>query len=262
MYEKVREVNITESVEVSIEALSILGLDIAKDPLLFEVLKNDYEQLINKQPRPGEPFVHLPLENDYQLRKMLDIMDEKIYSGKKFPGFSVWHKTNWTHGAEDISHILMGVGKNKKYPANLNSLFGQSRLALSDGENDMIPFVHFADKLFDREVVKKNDNDEQTQIEAFKLYREQYELENPDFDVFTIDVASYAMLTLYRRIKGEKMQTPFGVMIIPELGRKAIMGGSVVSIVHEGAGGQIELGWSRGNRSLGTGLGIAVGSNK
>ena len=79
MSEKLREVNISESVGVSVEAATILGLDIAKEPeLLAEVLKNDYTQLIEDQSRPGEPFIHLPLENDYQLRKVLDKFEQKV----------------------------------------------------------------------------------------------------------------------------------------------------------------------------------------
>jgi hypothetical protein len=265
MSEKYKEENIDECVGVSVEAAKILGLNIAKEPeLLAEVLKNDYMQLINDQTRPGEPFVHLPLENDYQLRKMLDIMDEKTYSGRKYPNFSVWHKTNWTYGANDISHIFIGIGRHKKYHADLSNLSGQSRLALTDGEKVMYPYVHFVNMPFDKLSIKNddNENDEETQIDAYKTGREQYEEENPDFDMFTIDIASYAMLTLYRRIKGEKIEIPLGTIIIPDLGRKRILGGSAVSIVHTSVTGQIELGWSRGNRSLATGLGISVGCNK
>ncbi len=265
MYENFKEVNIPESVAVSVEALSILSLEIAKDKeILSEVLKNDYTQLIESQPHPGEPFVHLPLENDYQLRKLLDIMDSQIFNGQKYPSFSVWHKTHWTHGAKDISHTLMGMGRRQKIVTDISDLSGQSRLALSDGENAMFPFVHFVNMPFDKQNTKEDDSekDKETQTDAFKVSQNQFEMENQGFDMFSIDVASYAMLTLQRRIKGEKVETPLGIMIIPDLGRKKIMGGSALAIVHTSATGQIGLGWSRGDRNAATGIGLSIGCNK
>jgi hypothetical protein len=266
MSEKIKEVNIAECVGVSVEAATILGLDIAKEPeLLAEVLKNDYTQLVEGQARPGEPFIHLPLENDYQLRNIVDRIDGHEYiNGKKSPGISVWHKTHWTHGGKDISHMLIGLGRHQKQNEDISTLSGQSRLALIDGENAMFPYVHFVNMPFDRLNVKKDDNekDSETQIDAFTISREQYETDNPDFDMFSMDVASYAMLTLHRRVKGEKMPIPLGTMIIPELGRKRIVGGSALAIAHTSATGQIGLGWTRGNRSQGTGIGISIGSNK
>jgi len=264
MSEKIKEVNISDAVGVSVEAATILGLDIASEPdLLTDVLKNDYAQLVNSQPRPGEPFIHLPPENDYQLRKILDTMDGHLYkNNQKYPSFSVWHRTHWTHGASDISHLL--VGRRQKQDTDISYLSGQSRLALSDGENPMFPFVHFANMPFDKINVKQNDDerDDETQIDAYRVSRDQFETENPDFDMFTMDVSSFAMLTLHQRIRGDRNSEPLGVMIIPELGRKRIVGGLAVAIVHASAGGQIGMGWSRGNRSPGTGIGVSIGCNK
>ncbi|MCX6728580.1 MAG: hypothetical protein NTV39_02325 [Candidatus Saccharibacteria bacterium] len=266
MNEKPKGVNIAECVGVSVEAATILGLDIAKDPeLLAEVLKNDYTQLIEDQPRPGEPFIHLPLENDYQLRKVLDKFDGHIYGdGQKYPNFSVWHETHWTHGAHDISHLLKGLGRRKKYKADISGLSGQSRLAFSDGENAMFPYAHFVNMPFDHHNVSPDDSikDSETQKDAFKISREQYESDNPDFDMFSFDVATLAMLSAHQRIKGEKMPELFGTIIIPELGRKRILGGSALAIVHLTATRQFEMGWTRGDRSAGTGIGISVGYNK
>lgn len=264
MSEMIKENSIDDAVGVSVEAAQILGLDIAREPnLLTEVLTMDYLQLLNYQSRPGEPFIHLPTENDYQLRKILDRMDDHLYeNGQKYPSFSVWHKTHWTHGANDISHLLMG--HRKRHDTDVSHLSGQSRIALSDGENPMFPFVHFVNMPFDKENVKRDDNekDSETQMDAFRVSRDQFESENPDFDMFAMDVASYAMLTLHRRIRGDLNSESLGTLIIPELGRKRIIGGSAVAIAHTSAGGQIGLGWSRGDRSPGTGIGITLGSNK
>jgi hypothetical protein len=129
----------------------------------------------------------------------------------------------------------------------------------------MFPFVFFANKPFDKENIKKDDDerDKETQLDAFNVEQASYELENPDFDMFNFDVSTYSMLTLQRRIRGEKWQIPLGTIIIPELGRnKMELGGLAVSIVHTSAIGQIGLGWSRGERSSGTGIGISIGYNK
>jgi hypothetical protein len=267
MIEKYKEVNITECVGVSVEAATILGLNIAKDPeQLNEVLKNEYLKLIEGQNRPGEPFRHLPLENDYQLRKMLDIIDDHTYDGdRKYTRFSVWHKTHWTHGAKDISHLLMGLGRHQKHSADLVDLVGQSRLALTDGENPIFPFVHFSDKPHSKENVSKDDNekDSETQLEAFEARREIYELNNPNFDMFYFDAATCVILGLQSRIRGDKYNALFGAVILPELGQsKDKLGQPAVSMFHITAIGQIGLGLSRGDRSFGTGVGIAVGYNK
>ncbi len=266
MSEELKEVNVSECVAVSVEAATILGLDIASDPeILIEVLTHDYEQLINGQTRPGEPFIHLPVENDFQLRKVLDVMDgHTYYDGQNYPSFSVWHKTHWTHGAKDISHLLTGLGRRKIIETDILGLSGQSRLALSDGENPMYPYEHFVDMPHDHHNIKKDDNkkDRETQIDAFNISREQYESDNPGIDMFTLDVTSYAVLALQHRIKGEKNPIPLGTMIIPELGRKKILGGSALAIVHTSAIGQIRMGWSRGDRSHGIGMGISIGYNK
>ncbi len=266
MSEGIKEINIDECVDVSVEAAAILGLNIAKEPkLLAEVLKNDYTQLINGQTRPGEPYIHLPIENDYQLQKVLGKMDDHMYDiGRKYPNFSVWHQTHWTHGVHDISHFLVGLRQHQEYKADISNLSGQSRLALSDGENTMFPYVHFVNMPFDKENVKNDDKEKgtETQLETFNIRREQYELENPNFDMFCFDVATYAMLTLHRRIKGEKNPIPLGTIIIPELGRKKILGGSALAITHTSSNGQIGLGWSRGDSNSSTGIGISIGCNK
>lgn len=70
------------------------------------------------------------------------------------------------------------------------------------------------------------------------------------------------MLTAHRRITGEKMPIPLGTMLIPELGEKKILGGAAVSIIHTSVIGQIGMGWSRGERSPATGIGISIGCNK
>ena len=85
MNEKLKEVNIDECVGVSVEALSILGLDIARDKeFLAERLEKGYSHLVNDQPRPGELFPHLPLKNDYQMFKVFEKMDTRIYAGREF----------------------------------------------------------------------------------------------------------------------------------------------------------------------------------
>jgi hypothetical protein len=262
MIEKYKEVDIDECVGVSVEAATILGLNISKDKeQLAEVLKNEYLQLIEGQNRPGEPFRHLLLENDYQLRKVLDIIDGHTYDdGRKYSGFSVWYKTHWTRGASDVSHIFTGIGRRQKNHADISDLSGQSRLALTDGGNSLYPYVHLPNMPHDKVNLKEDDGE--TRMEAFKISREVFEDENPDFDMFTNDVAVYSILSLQRRIRGDKVEIPLGTWIIPDLGRTKILGGSALTLMYTSATGQIGMGWTRGDRSMGTGIGISIGRNK
>lgn len=256
-------VNIDESVGVSVEALSILGLKVARDKeRLAEDLKNDFTELLNGQNRTGEPYVHLGLDNDYQLREMLEKIDGSEYNGKKYPKFYVWHQAPWTGIHDDFTHKLSDLVKRDKHRSHIEDMSGQSRLALNDGKNFMAPFIHLADMPNDKVNVKKVEKDEKTQLEALGIEKASYKLLNPRFNMYADEVSDYAMLTLVRRIKGEALQIPLGVWIIPNLGRKYILGGSAVSIVHTGPTGRIGLGWLRGDSSEGTGIGLSIGCNK
>jgi hypothetical protein len=268
MNEKSKEVNIAESVGVSVEALSILGLDIARDKeFLAERLEEGYRHLVNDQPRPGELFPHLPLNNDYQLFKVLEKIDSYPYDGRefKYPKTHVWHHGHWVHGAAFMGNPLMVFERYAENHADISSIPITARLALGDSGNKMFPFNHHGDKPYDKLNVTDEDKDLDriTQLDAFNNEQKIFELENPNFDMFTIDVASYALLTLQRRIKGEAWPIPLGVMRLPDLGRsKDSFGKSVVSIVHTSANGQIRLGMSDGGRSSGSGFGESVASNK
>jgi hypothetical protein len=268
MSEKVRGVNISESVGVSVEALSILKLDIARDKeFLAERLEKGYSHLVNDQPRPGELFPHLPLKNDYQLFKLLETIDSREYAGReyKYPKTQVWHHGHWVHGAVLLGNPLMKVDRYAKNHADIRNIPITARLALSDSGNKMFPYNHHGNKPYDHANVTDEDKDSDriTQLEAFNNEQAIFELENPNFDMFTIDVASYALLTLQRRIKGQAWPIPLGVMRLPDLGRsKDEFGKSVVSIVHTSAIGQIGLGMSDGERSSATGFGESIASNK
>lgn len=254
--------NMPESVAVSVEALSILGLDIASNPeSLSELLTVNYSRLANGQSRPGEPFVQLSLDNDYQLRIMLEKIDKTKYNGHTYPRFSNWYKSHWTSTPRDIKHVLKSLTHHDKNDTNLGRLNVNARLALSDGDGIMKPFIHYADRPFDDENIDLR-GDDMTQLDAFAIEKNSFETTNPDYNMTTMDVASYAMLTLQKRIKGESMQDSLGTMIVPDLGKKMALGGSVVNIVHTGSSGQIGLGWSRGNPDDGTGFGLSIGLNK
>jgi len=255
-------INISESVSISVEALSTLGLNVSKDKeSLAELLTYSYTSLVEDQDRPGEPFVQLQIDNDYRLRAMLEKIDGREYYGEKYPRFSNWHRTQWTHSHRDLKHTLMNFGHHhhNEDDANLKDLTINARLALSDGDSHIEPLIHFSNKPFDKESMNIDGNDSDTQLEAFSKEKIEYELNNPEFNMITMDVASYAMLTLQRRIKGGNFHNIMGTMIIPDLGRKMILGGSAVSIVHTGSSGKLGLGWIRGNSSTGSGFGISIG---
>jgi hypothetical protein len=255
--------NIDEQVAISIEAVSILGLDIVKDrDKVSEFLHNKYKILKNNQSRPGEPYVQLPIDNDFRLRTMLDKIDNNEYRGEKYPKFSVWYKAPWTISSKDVNFFHRNIQRADVNNSGLRHLTGQARLAINDGEKTLEPLIHFADMPYDIENVDSEDKDKTTQIELLHNEIKKYEFENPNFNMIAMDVASYAMIALQRRIKGEKMPFTWGVMNIPCLGRKKTIGGSAINIVHSNANGQLGLGWSRGNRSLLSGIGISIGQNE
>lgn len=258
-------INITEFVGISVEALSTLGLNVSNDKeYLAELLKYSLKRLYEDQDRPGEPFVQLQIDNDYRLRAMLEKIDGREYFGEKYPRFSNWHKTQWTNSHKDLKHALMGIGHNhtQDHDAKLDGLTINARLALNDGNCRIEPLIHFSNKPFDKESISPDDVDKITQLDAYDNEKSVYELLNSDHNMMAMNVSSYAMLTLQRRIRGEPQHNIMGTMVVPDLGRKMILGGSAVSIVHTTSVGQLGLGWSRGNSSDGSGFGISVGHNK
>jgi hypothetical protein len=265
MSEKHKEVNIAENVDVSVEAAKKLGLDIAMDPeLLKAVLTSDYEQLVNGQNRPGEPFIHLDVDTDYKLMQMLDAIDKIEHNGYTYPKHDVWHhNTHWTSGTNNLKHLIIGLGHHSKNTDSFRGLSGQSHIALNDGENFMAPFAHFTNQPYDKDNLSDEDklHGVHTQLESLSIETAKFESENTGFYMTSLDVASFAMLVLQKRIKGESLQFAFGAMVIPDLGRRALigMGDSRVRIVHIRATGQIGLGSLRGDPSQGSGIGEVVG---
>jgi hypothetical protein len=260
-----KPLSISDSVGVSIEAAKILGLDIARDPeLLRSVLTNDYERLFNGQSRPGEAYIHLDVDTDYKLIQMLDVIDDIEYDGTTFPKHDIWHPhTHWTGGTSEIKHLLVGLGKHHKHADSFKGSSGQSHIALNDGENFLAPFAHFTNQPYDKHNVSDDDRAHgvHTQLESLSLETAKFEAENPGFYMTSLDVASFAMLVLQKRIKGESLQYAFGAMVIPDLGRRALINESHVRIVHIRATGQMGLGKLRGNPSQGSGVGLIIGHN-
>ena len=115
-------INVEESVGISVEALSTLGLNVSKDKdYLAELLAYTYKRLVEGQDRPGEPFVHLLIDNDFKLRAMLEKIDGREYYSKKYPRFSNWHRTQWTHNHNDLRHTIKNIGHHNN-DANLKDL--------------------------------------------------------------------------------------------------------------------------------------------
>ena len=174
-------IDVSNSVAVSVEALALLRLDIAKDKMaLTEVISKEYEQLITGQTKSGELFVQLQINNDYELRAMLDSIDNCKFNGYSYPKFYVWHKPPWTTGSKQENFILKNVIHHKPN-VDLDKTSGSARLALNDGEDVLTPLIHFKDKPFDTEDVVIDEFSQTTQIEAFKEEKTKYQALNPDY---------------------------------------------------------------------------------
>ena len=135
-------VNISECADVTVQALKILGLDIAKDAdYLTELYNEKYSLLLDGQPRSGEPFAQLQLDNDFRLRTMLDKIDNQTYNNKKYQRFSVWYKAPWTKNPTNENFFHKNIRRRDANNASLRHLTGQARLALNDGKNPMEPVI-------------------------------------------------------------------------------------------------------------------------
>src|SRR5680860_888803 len=205
--------NIPEAVGVSVEALSMLNLKVATDKeALAEKLKQEYTQLVAGQDRSGEPYVQLELDSDNSLRAMLDTIDGNMYNGHTYPMTSIWHDTSWTSRGKNISGSPKSIIQQDDEGVGSSELTGHSRLALGDGVNLKTPYIHFTNKPYDEMSLDPDSVKKETQLEALAKEKEQYESSDPDFNMKTMDVASFAMLVLQHRIRGETKDSLHGVM--------------------------------------------------
>jgi hypothetical protein len=262
MIERNKEVNISESVSVSVEAARMLGLDIASNPdLLTKILKIEYEKLAFGQNRTGELYIHPQIDADDTLMQMLDVIDNLSPNGHTYPKHNVWYQTDWTSGAKNLKSLIIGMGHHNKDPDSYKSVSAQARLAPNDGKNFMAKFAQYPNQPYNEDDLTDEDKEHgiHTQLESFALDRKQINIENPGFYLTYLDVASIAFIGLQKHIKGESLKDAFGVMTIPDLGHHAIKGDGRLRIVHFGANEDLRLGALRGDPSPYRGFGHSIG---
>ncbi|NTW62336.1 hypothetical protein HGB25_02930 [Candidatus Saccharibacteria bacterium] len=196
-----RNRSVAEDVGVSMEALRILGIN--DDPeQQAEILTAKYTRLREGQPRSGELFVHLPIDDtSFCLRAMIKAVDIEGY----------------TNGRGSDSYIYPGswidgdLWKFDDYNTKpLDAVQNDARLAVSYGMDDREPLLHFLDQSID------------DQLKSLASAQVDYAKENPEFRMTVMDGASFVMLALQRRIKGEVPPVNWGLMRLPFHRREVI----------------------------------------
>lgn len=245
------EVNLSDQVGASVEALNILGLVEDRDQVT-ESVTAEFKSLSHSG-RTGELFIQLP-RHVITLANLIQASDNAIYfKGRQYPKTYVYREL-WTPGfdkdgykTEELDNLTIG-GNGDFAP--------HARLAVHNLANEQEPLLHFLDKSFDSNYAKRK---KQTQLEAIEEAVKAYEDEgHEDFTMTPLNAKAVAFIALIRRIKGETMPMAWGFMRDATLPRKTVDGLSLVGDVYS-VGGMFYLDRSNGFAGSDVGVGLSVG---
>lgn len=246
------EVNLSDQVGASVEALNILGLVEDRDQVT-ESVTAEFKSL-SQSGRTGEAFVQLP-RSVITLADLVHASDSATYSGdRQYPETYVYREL-WTPGfdkdgykAEELDNLTLGG--NGDFAPN-------ARLAVHNPNSVQEPLLHFLDEPYDRKYAEKG---QQTQLEAVEEAVKEYEAEGHEtFEMTPLNAKAVAFIALTRRIKGETMPMAWGFMRDATLPRKTVDGYSLVGRV-DSVGGKFILYGSDGGAYSDHGVGLSVGS--
>ena len=246
--------NVTDEVDVAVEALDMLGLVEDRDRVT-ESIKADFDALSVLSVGGGERYVQLP-RNVITLPEMINALDSGSYSeGREYPKTYVWEDL-WTPGASTAGYKDDDLGnlsadrKDADWPAHVRMVI------LNEEDSPEEPLLHFLNQPFDEKYAEKG---QKTQLESFDEARQDFlEAQDPGFDMTPLNVSAVAMIALMRRIKGEDMPMEWGFMRDVTLPRVSLGGVSFVGRV-DSRGGQLRFGRSDGSAHPHAGGGLSVG---
>ncbi len=248
------EVNLSNQVGASVEALNILGL-VEDHDQVTESVTAEFSRL-SQSGRTGEAFVQLP-RSIITLADLVQASDSATYSGdRQYPETYVYREL-WTPGfdkggykAEELDNLTL---------SDNGSFAPHARLAAHNPASEQEPLLHFLGKPYDKKFGEKG---EQTQLEAIEEAVKAYEAEGyEDFAMTPLNAKAVAFIALTRRIKGETMPIAWGFMRDATLPRKEVDGYSVVGHV-DSVGDRFNLHRSFGDANSGGGVGLSVGSKE
>lgn len=243
--------DVAEAVGVTIEAYQNLGFTPNIDDAT-ESLTTNFTQLTDFG-YYGRLYVEPPKGVGFD--QIIGVADDKRAKGVdklyRYPNL-------WTPGTEDNSYTTEELdGSPSAKP--------EARLAIfnADETTGVDPLLHFLNTPFDD---KYRDGAPQTQLEALEATSQEFAKANPnDPQAFVRALGHRAavMLVLMDRIRGVKPRSADfvlnqGFLRIPELGRRAVDGGSVVGFV-DSDGSRLKLGGSDGRADPDRGVGVSVG---
>ena len=248
---KPNEIDMSDHINASVKALSMLGLAADLDRVKYTVEK-DY-LATNQYGRAGEAYIPLP-KSLITLGEMVARMDRATYpNDRQYPKTFVYDNL-WTPGVdpngytpEELDNLTLGDN---------NNFAPHARLAVFNTANPEDPLLHFLGQPYDKKLAKEK---EQTQLEAIELAKQKYEAEGHEGLTMTpLNAKAIAFIALVRLIKGQDMPISWGFMRDATLPQKEVDGNSVVGYVYFYSG-RFDLNRSYGDADSNDGVGLSVG---
>ena len=144
------EVNMSDHVGASVEALNVIGLVEDRDQVT-ESVTTEYRAL-SQSGRTGEAFIQLP-RGIITLADLVKALDSATYPGDRLYPETYVYEELWTPGfdkggyeAEELDNLTLGGDGN---------FAPHARLAVHNPASVQEPLLHFLDKPFDKEYAKR-----------------------------------------------------------------------------------------------------------
>lgn len=255
--------DVAEAVGVSREALRWLGLDPST-----EELQGDFEDVaalgfagrlypeIGQDPKTGQsyvPFEALLAAAEGQ-RPKDDAGNFTVEKVDRYPKL-------WVPGTDEGGYTVADLDRGPGPSEGRIALFNATA-------TDYDPLLHGLWRPYDEAYAKPN---EETQLDFIARRRETFQAHYPNRTFGAVGVKACLMMALMDRIRGQKPEEPNyvnpfsqefvlnrGFMRIPDLGRRALIGVSVVGYVAS-VDSQLGLGGAGGNADPSIGVGLAAG---
>lgn len=258
-----------ESAAVTMAALGMLNrIEGDREEEVASSIATAYAALLGRVSIPGELYVSLPLGPGFTLKDILTLADGASYpEGRTYrqtyplnPGDSDFNNLLWfpkdpTHEGYSVDEInRTDIAKDgQEAPV---ATVPTARIALKNGSESQDPMLQLLGLRYDEMYAGEG---EPTQLTELAKAQAEFAADeaNEGLELTPINAAGFVMLALQARIKGEQLPSSWGFMRMPQLGRKTVVGDSVVGFVRSD-GGQLRFGHSDGLGYGYAGVGFSV----
>lgn len=263
------EVDPSDSVEVTMGALDMLGRIEGDRDEVKDAIATAYATTLGRVSTPGELYVLPPLGAGFTLKDMLTLADGASYPegrtySQTYPlnqGDSDFNNRLWFpkdptregYSVDEINRTDIAKDGQEAPVATVPT----ARIALKNGSESQDPMLQLLGLPYDEMYAGEG---EPTQLTELAKAQAEFAADeaNEGLELTPINAAGFVMLALQARIKGEQLPSSWGFMRIPQLGRKTVDGDSVVGYVRS-RGGQLRFSYSYGDGYGGDGVGFSVG---